>query len=51
MTYPFALERSRKTKAEWSLDQLSRAADTTVVIENDRLLSYAPNLPMTRHST
>ncbi len=46
VTYPFALERSRKKKADWSIEQLSKQADTTVVIENDRLLSYAPNLPM-----
>lgn len=46
VTYPFALERSRKKKADWSIEQLSKQADTTVVIENDRLLSYAPNLPI-----
>ena len=44
VTYPFSLERSRKLKADWSLDQLRKNADTTIVIENDRLLSYAPNL-------
>jgi cell division protein FtsZ len=48
VTYPFAVERSRKNKADWSLQQLQKYADTTVVIENDRLLSYAPNLPMDR---
>ncbi len=46
VTYPFALERARKKKADWSIDQLSKQADTTVIIENDRLLSYAPNLPI-----
>jgi cell division protein FtsZ len=46
VTYPFALERSRRAKADWSLEQLSRNADTTIIIENDRLLSYAPNLPI-----
>ncbi|MDE1870969.1 MAG: cell division protein FtsZ [Candidatus Micrarchaeota archaeon] len=46
VTYPFALERSRKKKADWSIEQLSKQADTTVIIENDRLLSYAPNLPI-----
>jgi cell division protein FtsZ len=44
VTYPFALERSRKMKADWSLNLLTKNADTTIVIENDRLLSYAPNL-------
>jgi cell division protein FtsZ len=46
VTYPFSIERSRKNKADWSLAQLNKHADTTVVIENDRVLSYAPNLPM-----
>jgi cell division protein FtsZ len=46
VTYPFALERSRKKKADWSIEQLTKHADTTVIIENDRLLSYAPNLPI-----
>ncbi len=43
-TYPFSLERSRKVKADWSLERLSRSADSVILIENDRLLSYAPNL-------
>ncbi|MCL4373461.1 MAG: cell division protein FtsZ [Candidatus Marsarchaeota archaeon] len=46
VSYPFSLERSRKQKADWSLEQLSKNADSTIVIENDRLLSYAPNLQM-----
>ncbi len=44
VTYPFSLERSRKQKADWGLEQLTKNADTTIVIENDRLLSYSPNL-------
>ncbi len=46
VTYPFALERSRKQKADWGIEQLTKNADTTIIIENDRLLSYAPNLPI-----
>jgi cell division protein FtsZ len=46
VTYPFALERSRKNKADWSIAQLTKAADTTIIIENDKVLKYAPNLPM-----
>ncbi|MDE1869349.1 MAG: cell division protein FtsZ, partial [Candidatus Micrarchaeota archaeon] len=38
VTYPFSLERSRKAKADWSLEQLTKNADTTVVIENDKVL-------------
>ncbi len=48
VTYPFALERSRKLKADWAFEQLSKYADCTIVIENDRLLSYVPNLPIDR---
>ncbi|MCL4383488.1 MAG: cell division protein FtsZ [Candidatus Marsarchaeota archaeon] len=44
VTYPFAIERSRKQKADWTINQLSRNADTTIILENDLLLSYAPNL-------
>ncbi|MEM0074391.1 MAG: cell division protein FtsZ [Candidatus Micrarchaeaceae archaeon] len=46
VTYPFSLERSRKVKAEWGIQQLSKEADAVIVIENDKLLSYVPNLPM-----
>ncbi|MGI0141763.1 MAG: cell division protein FtsZ [Candidatus Micrarchaeales archaeon] len=44
VTYPFALERSRALKANWGIEQLNKHADTTIVIENDLLLKYAPNL-------
>jgi len=44
VTYPFALERSRSLKANWGIEQLNKYADTTIVIENDKLLQYAPNL-------
>jgi cell division protein FtsZ len=44
VTYPFSLERSRKQKADWGIQQLIKNADTTIIIENDRLLQYAPNL-------
>ena len=46
VTYPFALERSRKVKAEWGIERLGKEADAVIVIENDKLLSYVPNLPM-----
>jgi cell division protein FtsZ len=46
VTYPFALERSRKLKADWGLQALGKVADTTIIIENDKLLSYYPNLQM-----
>jgi len=46
VTYPFSLERSRKQKAEWGIERLVKEVDTAIVIENDRLLSYVPNLPI-----
>lgn len=46
VTFPFALERSRKLKAEWGIEQLNKQADCTIVVENDKLLSYVPNLPI-----
>jgi cell division protein FtsZ len=46
VTYPFSLERSRRNKADWGIEQLSKEADCAIVIENDKLLEYVPNLPM-----
>ncbi|PIO02977.1 cell division protein FtsZ [Candidatus Micrarchaeota archaeon CG_4_10_14_0_2_um_filter_55_9] len=46
VTYPFELERARLAKADWGLDQLRETCDTVVVIDNNRLVSYVPNLPM-----
>ncbi len=47
VTIPFALERARLKKAEWGLKQLAAVSDTVAVIDNNRLVSYAPNLPIT----
>lgn len=46
VTYPFNLERARLKKAQWGLEQLSQVADTVIVIDNNKLVSFAPNLPM-----
>ena len=46
VTFPFALERARLDKADWGLEQLTKACDTVVIIDNNRLVSYVPNLPM-----
>lgn len=46
VTFPFELERSRKLKAEWGVQQLSKEADAVIVVENQKLLDYVPNLPM-----
>ncbi|MBN2478570.1 cell division protein FtsZ [Candidatus Micrarchaeota archaeon] len=46
VTYPFALERVRLKRAQEGISNLVKIADTVVVIDNNRLASYAPNLPI-----
>jgi cell division protein FtsZ len=46
VTSPFKVERSRTFKAEEGLDELRKAADTVIVLDNNRLLDYVPNLPI-----
>jgi cell division protein FtsZ len=48
VTYPFALERVRLKKAQASLAELEKVCDTVVVIDNNRLASYVPNLPVNK---
>lgn len=48
VTYPFALERVRIKKAQASLQELVKVCDTVVVIDNNRLAAYVPNLPITK---
>lgn len=46
VTYPFALERARLEKADWGLDALREKCDTVVMIDNNKLVQFVPNLPM-----
>ncbi|VVB66308.1 Cell division protein FtsZ 1 [Candidatus Gugararchaeum adminiculabundum] len=46
VTYPFALERARKKKADDGISALRQASDTVVVIDNNRLVHFVPNLPI-----
>src|SRR3989338_4564298 len=46
VTYPFALERVRIKKAQVQIKNLVQKSDTVVVIDNNRLASYVPNLPI-----
>ena len=48
VTYPFALERVRLRKAQEAIQNLVRQCDTVVVIDNNRLASYVPNLPINK---
>jgi cell division protein FtsZ len=43
---PFSVERARFIKAEEGLEDLRRDADTVIVLDNNRLLDYVPNLPI-----
>ena len=45
VTYPFKAEGTiRSENAEWGLERLRNAADTVIVIPNDRLLDICPRL-------
>ena len=46
VTSPFKVERARMVKAEEGLDDLRNSADTVIVLDNNRLLDYVPNLPI-----
>ena len=43
---PFNVERARLIKADEGLDRLRLKADSTVVLDNNRLLEFVPNLPI-----
>lgn len=43
---PFNVERARLIKADEGLDSLRVKADSTVVLDNNRLLEFVPNLPI-----
>ncbi len=46
VTMPFNIERARVDKAEFGLQQLRQNSDTVVVIDNNRLVQIAGNLPV-----
>jgi cell division protein FtsZ len=46
VTMPFKIERARVDKAEFGLQQLRQIADTVIVIDNNRLVQIAGNLPI-----
>jgi cell division protein FtsZ len=43
---PFQIERARTIKAEEGLEALRETADSVIVLDNNRLLDYVPNLPI-----
>ena len=46
VTMPFNIERARIDKAEFGLQQLRQVSDTVIVIDNNRLVKIAGNLPV-----
>jgi len=46
VTMPFKIERARIDKAEFGLRQLQETSDTVIVIDNNRLVAIAGNLPV-----
>ncbi|MBI2546674.1 cell division protein FtsZ [Candidatus Woesearchaeota archaeon] len=46
VTMPFKIERARIDKAEFGLQQLRKVSDTVIVIDNNRLVQIAGNLPI-----
>lgn len=46
VTMPFDIERARIDKAEFGLQQLREVSDTVIVIDNNRLVQIAGNLPI-----
>ncbi len=46
VTMPFKIERARIDKAEYGLQQLRQVSDTVIVIDNNRLVQIAGNLPL-----
>jgi len=46
VTMPFRIERARVDKAEFGLQQLRQVSDTVIVIDNNRLVAIAGNLPV-----
>jgi cell division protein FtsZ len=46
VTMPFKIERARIPKAQEALTKLKEAADSVVVVDNNKLLSFVPDLPV-----
>jgi cell division protein FtsZ len=46
VTMPFEIERTRIDKAELGLEELRKVSDTVIVIDNNKLVKIAGNLPL-----
>lgn len=46
VSYPFQVEKARLLRAEEGLEALSNSADSVIVLDNNRLMNFVPNLPL-----
>jgi len=46
VSYPFRVEKARLIRAEIGLEELSSIADIVIVLDNNRLKNFVPNLPL-----
>ena len=46
VSYPFQVEKARLIRAEEGLELLAQAADSVIVLDNNRLKNFVPNLPL-----
>ncbi len=46
VSYPFQVEKARLLRAEEGLQSLANAADSVIVLDNNRLMNFVPNLPL-----
>ncbi|MFA5106490.1 MAG: cell division protein FtsZ [Candidatus Micrarchaeia archaeon] len=46
VTYPFALERARRAKADEGISKMKKSCDSVIILDNNRLVKLVPNLPM-----
>lgn len=46
VTFPFELEKTRLGIARKGIDNLRKVCDTVIVIDNNKLVQYVPNLPI-----
>ncbi|MCP1662852.1 MAG: cell division protein FtsZ [Methanocalculus sp. MSAO_Arc1] len=46
VSYPFQVEKARMLKAEEGLESIRNAADSVIVLDNNRLKNFVPNLPL-----
>jgi cell division protein FtsZ len=46
VSYPFQVEKARLIRAEEGMEALASHADSVIVLDNNRLKSFVPNLPL-----